>query len=682
MKQESRHKFWSLWFPLILLFCFCFVCCYLVYLKPELTEAATSSDQLTIPAISKDLLQDFSKMRGWQFSRAPYLFPDFLIFTLSEFITRSFRASIFIFGFAQFFIFALSLSYLIRLGLTRLGENRLLVSVWVTIGMLGSLVLWMAGFDSFYFNHVALYSFLGATHFSAYSMSWVALAIFYRYLEKPDRRLLKLFFGVTFLSLLSDRIFAVYFILPFLVASPIFCWVRKGFVRVYFRFGWVILASVIGSFLVSPFINKQHSNISEIGVLESFWNFFSAVQLISKECGPTLILFWLIPTVFLLRKFWGIVKSYFYFDFKTLDRSLISSHWVVFSLASISISTLAVLVAGTFMDSGNFRYLMPLFFTPWAVLAYFLTQKLSLILSNVSNFRKAFRVVNGFVVGIIGTLLMGLFLWSLWGKSPEILTWQTPLAKCLLEAKEKYHLKEGLSEYWLARHTYAATGWKIPIHQITRGGEIYAWGNRIYDFIESSEDSKLWPEYNFIVMSRLDQDAIRSRFGQPQQVLDCGEKELVWIYSDPAAVYGALVSGNFSPFLDSLRKRGWTRFPGAVFSGGPHSLEGTSRVMAEGRDFEGDFIKSPALWMKKGDYLVSLEGDYGSDSGESSWKIVSHAGKNLILDESLVQPRKGSFQLDKELYLQSDISDVEMRILFSGKGLFRLRSVWIRSLKR
>ena len=64
--------------------------------QPSFVDFTTSSDQLTIPSIWWDVVEgSLTNLDGWQFSRAPYLFPDLLVYGLAKTVLGDLRQAIF-----------------------------------------------------------------------------------------------------------------------------------------------------------------------------------------------------------------------------------------------------------------------------------------------------------------------------------------------------------------------------------------------------------------------------------------------------------------------------------------------------------------------------------------------------------------------------------------------------------
>jgi hypothetical protein len=77
-----------------------------------------------------------------------------------------------------------------------------------------------------------------------------------------------------------------------------------------------------------------------------------------------------------------------------------------------------------------------------------------------------------------------------------------------------------------------ASSWSLQVNQATSGGAPLVWGNDAYWFVKSFEDPRRKPTYNFIIMERMDAQAITRRFGSPDQVHTCPGDRQVWVYDD------------------------------------------------------------------------------------------------------------------------------------------------------
>lgn len=203
-------------------------------------------------------------------------------------------------------------------------------------------------------------------------------------------------------------------------------------------------------------------------------------------------------------------------------RGFLGDFWPVFAAAS-AIGSLAVTMA-MYLDAWSFRYALPLLWWSFFQVAALLSQALV----RYPAARPAIA---------IGACLL---LWPLARQTPAspvplLLRWDTPLAACL----ESNGLRAGLADYWVARRTSAATGWRLQIDPIFDTGEARVWGNNRLWFIHDIHDGARRPPYRFVVMDRLARAGIEQAYGQPDRIVTCGAST-IWIYDDPGVLWRGL----------------------------------------------------------------------------------------------------------------------------------------------
>src|SRR5262249_17855963 len=126
-------------------------------------------------------------------------------------------------------------------------------------------------------------------------------------------------------------------------------------------------------------------------------------------------------------------------------------------------------------------------------------------------------------------------------------SWRHPLAVCILENMKAFQLRAGLSDYWLSRPVTISTNWTIQVDQIDLAGRPFVWENDPMWYLRSFSAPGQAPKYNFIITDRLDLDAIRHRFGEPDLIESC-DRWTIWIYDDAGVLWRNLM-------------RGWDRLP-------------------------------------------------------------------------------------------------------------------------
>ena len=80
----------------------------------------------------------------------------------------------------------------------------------------------------------------------------------------------------------------------------------------------------------------------------------------------------------------------------------------------------------------------------------------------------------------------------------------------------------------------------MQIATITDSGEAYYWNNNRYWYEDSWTNPGNKPQFQFIFMRSLNQQAIIKRYGQPDRIEPCNESE-IWWYDKQEQIYSQLM---------------------------------------------------------------------------------------------------------------------------------------------
>ncbi len=199
-------------------------------------------------------------------------------------------------------------------------------------------------------------------------------------------------------------------------------------------------------------------------------------------------------------------------------RGWLASYWSVFATAS-ALGSLAVTIL-LYVDAWSYRYALP--FLWWTVIL------VAAALARLSQQRPMLLRLP--VATIIAGLALAYLATGL--HVPRLFHWNWPLASCLQNAG----LRAGLADYWSARKTSAASDWQLQVEQITSTGAAFLWANDRFWFTHDIHDKSRRPTYRFIAMDRLPERQITAVYGPPDHVMMCGSTA-VWIYDNSNRLY-------------------------------------------------------------------------------------------------------------------------------------------------
>jgi hypothetical protein len=160
----------------------------------------------------KDLFSNYSIL-GWKHPPATYFFPDMLIYVIVNFLVGNFHLAIMLYGVAQSLLFILSLNYL---GYTVFGAKRNIHTLILLAGIL--FFLFLATGDCPAFVPILQNCY----HFGATLILVISLLVIAKILGcGADNRKAALYsailFALSMLTLLSDAIYLVQFLIPALM---------------------------------------------------------------------------------------------------------------------------------------------------------------------------------------------------------------------------------------------------------------------------------------------------------------------------------------------------------------------------------------------------------------------------------------------------------------------------------
>jgi len=182
-----------------------------------------------------------------------------------------------------------------------------------------------------------------------------------------------------------------------------------------------------------------------------------------------------------------------------------------------------------FVDSGSTRYLASLWLCVIVVLG-----------AGLASMPNATRAAGPLAAATLAALLI-VFAVQDHGRV-AMLRWKYDVAECVRKLRGPLGLHAGLAEYWVARPAEVALHWSTQIDQITEDGRAYLWSNDARWFRHSLADPSRPPDYDFVVLRRLDPARIAAHYGKPDSVVPCFNTE-IWIYRDRAALYAKVAEG-------------------------------------------------------------------------------------------------------------------------------------------
>ncbi len=512
------------------------VCIRTMYLFPGTSEILTDADIIQLPTMFLDLQTNFNNFWGWKLPDAPYYFPDTVFFLIINWSVGDSWQSIVSYSILQASLVVLPLCCIYHLWG---GKNLricllvLLGGLWIQTQIYTKIFSQVGGLATPHIYYLSSY-----IHFGTYIASLACLAIALAYISSNHKFWLLAVGFISFISTVSDLIFAVYFTIPFIGAMlildraeilPEIGLKRYSNVLFFSAFAGYIFNKYLDPLAATTTVELKLSKIylSFVGLISDLWN----SSLLDKlYLGITIILpliylvFYLLQNIDRLSSQSNIANRNYSVIFPLLT--------CLFVLNGVLFNIFAVILLGKYVDVPSARYFMVVYYSPGLV---------SLILLSLNWEQTDIKYKNKYKNQIqltIAAIITIVCLNSIFSNQSASLQVASPpdYASCF----DLNQPQAGLAEYWHSKPLIAYSQRKIQIATIKLQGEPNIWNNNRYWYTDSWQNPGNPPQFQFILMHSLDKDAIAKRYGQPDRIDTCTNSE-VWWYDNPQQVYANLM---------------------------------------------------------------------------------------------------------------------------------------------
>jgi hypothetical protein len=241
--------------------------------------------------------------------------------------------------------------------------------------------------------------------------------------------------------------------------------------------------------------------------------------------------------------------------------------------------------------------------------------------------------------------------------------WKDRLTSCVARTGRE----AGLADYLVARRMTMASDWTMQVEQIDRAGAGRVWGNNPRWFNADHTDPRRPPAFSFIVMTHLDQTAIRTFYGAPDGILRCPGDHLVWLYEDQAAM-----RRHFAAASPQRLQPGEARCVGpAALLSAEGALQAAPLQARAQRAASKPLTWGPYLDLPAGEWRIRLR--YRLDAGEARWGVSALQGALRLHDGILPATENGAVETD--LHLNRLLQGVEVRSFIKGAGAIEVLGV-------
>jgi hypothetical protein len=454
-------------------------------------------------------------------------------------VSPSYRWSVFVYGWMQLALFALSAAWIATLLGARPYSRAAAISgiVIAVVIMVDSSLPGGTG--------ATFYYFLSCTHFGPFIAALLASGVAFRLLRGEGLAWEILLFSVATLALLSNRLLLAAFAVPVSLAALLVSgWTPKAL-----RVVAIIAASALAAHLLDSQINRQPNLAVE-------W----------RQSGIRLQLFLTETLAFVYDHIWVVAACVLvpmaifgaYFLSLARNRRAVLGKGV-WSEAETAKAYFCLVAAGAiaavfsavallaYADLGSHRYIAP-------VLTWPIIFTIAAVASTPLSRKAAYVVGIGVIVFCASDSLRRRSV------TPGPVSWRSPVTACILASKDQFKLEAGIAEYWLSRPIMFDSDWTLQVNQASNDGLPYIWGNNPYWYTVRLDRRDGRPTYNFVVMERMDPKGVMNRFGEPSARIRCAAGQEIWVYGDGKHMterflepFGALEGRQHATCSDVLR---------------------------------------------------------------------------------------------------------------------------------
>ena len=489
--------------------------------------SAMNADMIMPVSLAWDLAHHSDAWRGYQLPRIPSIFPDLSgILILSIFISSSGILQI-IYGTVQFLTLILCSGWLVSLTARRpIIPSTLLmfsiISFFLVVGLTTTVPF-------------GIYNvLLPVVHSGPWIVSLFGVIILLKLIDKITFTRIALLSAIFSLIFISDRMLFVTFALPVMlsvfimyrmkrissaIAGSLFCSAIGGCIMGYIALELLLLTGV----QIGPPL------LLEVGVFPR--HIISAARdfpLVFKA-NPLYFLLLMVDVVLYAKVFLKIGTQ-------GID-SRVMQVWLIAGLSCLGVTIFMVCY---YKGIYCYRYMTSVWV--WSII---------FIASQIIGSAMLQQLLCPLCIFASLAFVVGFYLED--GGGLKILSWDTPAAACIQELRGPLQLQSGLADYWIARPVMLALNWDILLDQIDARGLPYYWENDRFWYTRSPQALAGTPSPNFIIMTNLDLNAVRLKYGSADKRVMCGDTE-IWIYKKPWEIQQRLLT--IAPWSLAGRPRG------------------------------------------------------------------------------------------------------------------------------
>lgn len=465
-----------------------------------------NSDGLYLPTLFADLFQHGGKLKDWYLTPAPYIFPDYFLYAIAYVSSDGAFKQLLVFGLLQLTVMTVIVGLIARACVRDHG-----VSVAI---LMGTGMAWLA----MQLIEPYLYVLISAYHYGAFlaALAFVALWLHREQKQYLHDWPLACMCIIGFLGALSDTLFMVQTIAPFLLTCMLVRRQDRPFIRASLWPGIVLAVALAGSLSYRWIVAYNTRYPNALGLNNFALNLREMVQVFATEVQKLPIL-GVVLAIYIILSIVCIARVLAAKGFLRLPRPLLLL--LVFSFIAACGNLLAMLLTTNLVITT--RYMIPAMSWPLVVM--------TILVAHWSAKRFTIIAFAGSFLFVFGAAVASFHAPRL----QSVAAYPADVA-CIDQALSQTGSRHGIAEYWDAKYIQSFSKHTLTIGQYMHDLSEHRW-------ITSTRYFR--PTYDFAIVNaengplyRLPQEAIIARNGPPLLTTVCGHHTVLAYAQDKLRV--------------------------------------------------------------------------------------------------------------------------------------------------
>ena len=489
-----------------------------------------SSENLTLPAIYKDIFIDKFNLSGWKIEGAPNFFPDMAVFFLLNLVFSSFKTAMLFYSVIQYTAIIVLLNALARQISANISWN------YMAFGnMLMLLMIFVTTMNNDFDFTVSVLSI--GFYIGPFIMSLLSLYLLLRYLKTAKQKFLYILFFVGLLSYLSNDVYVVMFLLPSFVL--LFFARRESYRLKILRAALVLVSILISGFILSAlfrqagiigFNGSGNGIIVFADVLYSFRilaaqyivyiYYFDLRGLIAVLSAVSFGLMIFIGWKYYKRIFWKKEKGY----------NVVKAFYVFFIPVWVLMVFFRPVALGQYDEWAllvkNIHIFMFLLFNS-AFLLYFFVNSKKTFWKRI--FKRSFLI---FYVLIIGYTFIFIIRGNIREGAGRYFSYSPEYVECVDSYAQKLDLQYGVADYSMAQKITMFSKQGLRVYPVDVSLSVINDKSINLDWYFNNNSDFSTPEFIFVVVNKLGRDDVEKALGITEDLHHCKGPYKVMVYPE------------------------------------------------------------------------------------------------------------------------------------------------------